>query len=154
MISRFLKGSRSFSPQTDEELLMLVAAQNEAYGEPPPSADAGIRRRALLDAGGIALLARDRASGEAVGGGICDVPFQQTTELATVRVRAPYRRRGIAATVTARLAQTAFAADITTVFLMAAHEAEARIYARVGFSRVGEVLAISLPLEKWSEEGS
>jgi N-acetylglutamate synthase-like GNAT family acetyltransferase len=85
---------------------------------------------------------RDSLTGEAIGGGICTVPFDQTTELAGVGVRLPYRRQGIAAALTARLAQLAWAAGISTVFLMAALEAEARVYARIGFQHMGEVLDI------------
>jgi predicted GNAT family acetyltransferase len=73
------------------------------------------------------------------------VPIDGITELAGVGVRKPFRRRGIAAALTALLAQDALARGVTTVFLMAAHEAEARIYARVGFSPIGEVLHISQP---------
>jgi hypothetical protein len=34
---------------------------------------------------------------------------------------------------------------VDLVFLMAAGEAEARIYARIGFTKIGEVLHISVP---------
>jgi hypothetical protein len=38
----------------------------------------------------------------------------------------------------------AFDAGVTVAFLMAAHEAEKRIYLRAGFSITGEILHISL----------
>jgi predicted GNAT family acetyltransferase len=60
-----------------------------------------------------------------------------------VGVRAVYRRQGIAAAVTALLARTMLDRGVATVFLMAAGEAEGRIYERVGFRRVGEVLHVS-----------
>jgi GNAT superfamily N-acetyltransferase len=133
-------------PQTDADLAAMIAAQNAAYGEATsPTPEAIARRRAFLDAGGSAILARDLHTGDGVGGGICDVPYLHTTELTSVGVIATYRRRGIAAALTARLAQVAFDAGTTTVFLMAAHAAEARIYARVGFIPIGEVLAMTLP---------
>lgn len=127
-------------PMTDAELLALVTVQNEAYGEAAPGIDVVGQQRAFLEAGGMAVLARDSLTGEAVGGGICNVPFDRTTELSSVGVRLSYRRRGIAAAVTARLVQLAWTAGVSTIFLMAAHEAEARIYARIGFQRIGEVL--------------
>lgn len=137
-------GIELLRPTTDAEIIALVTAQNEAYGEAAPNPDVVIKQRAFLQAGGIAVLARDSLTGEAAGGGICNVPFDQTTELSSVGVRAPYRRRGIAAALTAHLVQLAWAAGVTTVFLMAAHEAEARIYARIGFQPIGEVLDIRL----------
>ena len=133
-------------PRTDDEIRDMIRAQNEAYNEAVSEAgDADIsRQRASQAAGGIFLFARDRATGEAAGGGNCSVPSNQTTELGSVGVRSPYRRRGIAAALTAQLVQLAWAAGTSTVFLMAAHEAEARIYARVGFQAIGEVLDIRL----------
>lgn len=135
-------GVELLTPTTDAEILALVTAQNEAYGEGVPGVDVIGPQRAFLQAGGIAVLARDSLTGEAIGGGICTVPSDQTTELSSVGVRMPYRRQGIAAALTAQLVQLAWAAGISMVFLMAAHEAEARIYARVGFQRIGEVLDI------------
>ncbi len=60
-------------------------------------------------------------------------------------MRAPFRRRGIAGALTTRLVQEAFDVGVTLAFLMAAHEAEERIYTRAGFSTTGEILHISLP---------
>jgi GNAT superfamily N-acetyltransferase len=120
----------------------VIAAQNESYGESAPGSDVIRGHRLLLEAGGIAIMARDIATGEAVGGGICNTPIDQATELTSVGIRIPYRRKGIAAALTAKLVQLAWTSGITTVFLMAAHEAEARIYAHVGFRAIGEVLDI------------
>ncbi|MBD2730197.1 hypothetical protein H6G96_28730 [Nostoc sp. FACHB-892] len=47
--------------------------------------------------------------------------------------------------MTTRLVQEAFNKGVTVAFLMAAHEAEERIYKRAGFSTIGEILHISLP---------
>jgi ribosomal protein S18 acetylase RimI-like enzyme len=136
------------APTTDADILGMVAAQNEAYGEGPPTSEVIASLRANLAAGELALLARDVATGLVVGGGVCTIPTAQTTELAGVGVRTPFRRRGIAAALTAQLARDAFAAGLTTVFLMAAGDAEARIYARVGFVTTGVILHISLPQPK------
>ena len=138
-------GIELIAPRSDAELLALLTAQNEAYGEGPPGPAELEDQRASLAAGGLAALARDAATGEPAGGGVCTVPANHTTELAGVGVRETFRRRGIAGALTSRLARDAFAAGVTTVFLMAAHEAEARLYARVGFSQTSEVLHISLP---------
>jgi len=132
-------------PASDGEYVAMVSAQHEAYGDPPPAPTAARDWRDRAAAGEIAMLARDTLSGEPAGGGLCTVPADRTTELAGIGVRGAYRGRGIAAALTARLVQAAFAAGVATVFLMAATEAEARIYTRAGFTTVSEILHISLP---------
>ncbi|MBD3886290.1 GNAT family N-acetyltransferase [Phormidium tenue FACHB-886] len=132
-------------PVSQSDLQATVAVQNEAYGAPPPDAASIAQLQHSLEAGGIAVLARIEATGEPVGAGVCTVPSHQTTEIAGIGVRASFRRRGVAGALTTRLVQEAFAAGISVPFLMAAHEAEKRIYDRAGFSVVGEILHISRP---------
>ncbi|MBD2099969.1 GNAT family N-acetyltransferase [Leptolyngbya sp. FACHB-261] len=132
-------------PVSDADLLATVSVQNEAYGAPPPDSASMARLRNSLEAGGIAVLARIMATGEPVGAGVCTVPSHQTTEIAAIGVRAAFRRRGVAGSLTTRLVQEAFAAGVSLPFLMAAQEAEKRIYARAGFAEVGEILHISRP---------
>ena len=139
-------GIELLRPNSDADFLALISAQNEAYSGDPAVGPAEVEgRKATLAAGGIAVPARDTATGEPAGSGQCDVPAHGVMELTSVGVRPPYRRRGIAGAVTSRLAREGFAAGTTTVFLMAAHEAEERIYARAGFSTIGNILHISLP---------
>ncbi|HKD77009.1 MAG TPA: GNAT family N-acetyltransferase, partial [Ktedonobacterales bacterium] len=137
------EGIELIIPTSDSEIMALLTVQNEAYGDPPPDAASLQRRKAFHAAGGSAILARDKATGEPVGGGISDLPIVGVTELAGVGVRPPFRRRGIATAVTTRLVRDAIAAGISKVFLMAEGDAEARIYRRVGFVDCGEVLGIS-----------
>lgn len=132
-------------PVSDEELLATVAVQNEAYGDPPPGREVIHRLRAAIADGQIVVLARVAASGEPVGAGICSVPDQGTTEIAAIGVRAPFRRRGVASALTARLLREALDAGVELAFLMAEHETETRIYRRVGFTPIGEILHISRP---------
>lgn len=131
-------------PISDAEMLATVAVQNEAYGEAAPSPEDGQRLRDSMAAGSIVILARVAATGEAAGVGICTVSKNQTTEIAGIGVGETFRRRGIAGALTTRLVQEAFDAGVTVAFLMAAHEAEKRIYLRAGFSTTGEILHISL----------
>lgn len=139
-------GIELFTPETDGEILDVSAALSEAYGgDGLPSANAVQSGRRFAAAGGISVSARDMATCLTVGGGVCDVPFQATTELAGIGVRSTFRRRGIAAAMTAWLVERVLAAGTTSIFLMAAGEAEARIYGRVGFAPIGEVLHISRP---------
>lgn len=132
-------------PVSNADLLATISVQNEAYGAPPPDSSAIAQLRNSLEAGGIAVLARMTETGEPVGAGVCSIPSNQTTEIAGIGVRAAFRRRGVAGALTTRLVQEAFAVGISVPFLMAAHEAEKRIYARAGFSVVGEILHISRP---------
>ena len=138
------EGIELVMPDSEEEVLGLVGAQGEAYGGflSGPAEDAARMRRNLA-AGGIAVLARDVETGEPAGGGICSVPEDGITEIASVGVRPAFRRRGIAGAVVARLTGEAFAAGVTLPFLTPESEAEERIYARAGYTRVSEVLHIS-----------
>jgi ribosomal protein S18 acetylase RimI-like enzyme len=132
-------------PVSDADLLATISVQNEAYGAPPPDSSAIADLRSSLKASGIAVLARIMATGEPVGAGVCTVPSNQTTEVAGIGVRSAFRRRGVAGSLTTRLVQEAFAAGVSLPFLMAAQAAEKRIYARAGFSEIGEILHISRP---------
>jgi ribosomal protein S18 acetylase RimI-like enzyme len=131
-------------PRSDEEVLGLVTAQGEAYGGflSGPAEDTARMRRNLA-AGAIALLARDAETGEAAGGGICSAPEDGITEIASVGVRAAFRRRGIAGAMVSRLTREAFEAGVTLPFLTPESDAEERIYARAGYVRVSEILHIS-----------
>jgi len=132
--------------ESDDDIRAAVTAQDEAYGELGSADDARVGRvRESLEAGGLLVLARDGTTGEPAGGGACTPPYDGATELAGVGVRPAFRRRGIAAAVTALLARTMLDRGVATVFLMAAGDGEARIYERVGFARIGEVLHISRP---------
>lgn len=130
---------------TDDELLGVATVQNIAYGEAPPTAHDVARLRTTVEGGGIVGLARDAASGEPVGAGLCSVPIGGVSEIAAIGVVPEYRRRGVAGAFTAWLLREALAAGISDPFLMPAEEAGERIYTRVGFARVSEVLMISRP---------
>ncbi|HEX8230118.1 MAG TPA: GNAT family N-acetyltransferase [Chloroflexia bacterium] len=134
-------------PATDDELLDTLMAQDEAYGDPNPVRDleAATRLRASLADGMIVVLARVASTREPAGGGVCTVPKGGVTEIAGIGVREKFRRRGIAGALTSRLLAEAFNAGITLAFLMAAGEGEARIYARAGFTMIGDILHISRP---------
>ena len=132
-------------PDSEAEMLATVTVQNEVYGDDPPSPEDAKRLQNNIAAGGIAVLARVVATGEPVGAGVFSVPGNQTTEIAGIGVKCSFRRRGIAAALTTRLVREAFDAGMSLAFLMAAHEAERRIYTRAGFSTISEILHISLP---------
>jgi len=64
-------------------------------------------------------------------------PVERLAEVLGVATLPSTRRRGLAAALTARLAQHALDAGVRTVLLSAQSEAVAKVYARVGFRRVG-----------------
>jgi predicted GNAT family acetyltransferase len=147
-LEQFLRvplGIELIVPVSDADMLATVTVQNEVYGDSTPSSEDVKRLQTSIAAGGIAVLARVAATGEPVGAGVCSVPANQTTEIAGIGVRVPFRRRGVAGALTTRLVREAFDAGVTMAFLMAAHEEEGRIYTRAGFSTIGEILHISLP---------
>jgi ribosomal protein S18 acetylase RimI-like enzyme len=136
-------------PATDEELLDTLTAQDEAFGNANPvhNPEVATRLRSDMADGLIVVLGRVASSREPVAGGVCTVPKDGVTEIAGVGVRERFRRRGIAAALTSRLLKEAFNAGATLPFLMAAHEAEERIYARAGFVTIRDILHIPRSLK-------
>jgi len=129
----------------DEELRGVATVQWEAYEETGPLPDrvvAGLRQ--TLAADGAIVLARDAATHEPAGGGLCTGPHDGATELTSVGVREPFRRRGIAEAMTRSLARRMEAQGCDCIFLMADSERVAEIYARAGFETISEVLHISV----------
>jgi ribosomal protein S18 acetylase RimI-like enzyme len=133
------------APRTREDVEGLLSVLAEAYGDPPPSTSAVERRRDALAAGAIAVMAQDTVTGAVVGGGSCSQVIDGMSEVAGIGVAPEYRRQGIAQALAERLAAQAIERGATTPFLMAAHQAEARIYRRAGFSAVGDILHLSQP---------
>jgi ribosomal protein S18 acetylase RimI-like enzyme len=103
------------------------------------------RLRASIRSGGVAVLAVDLKSGRAAGAGTFSPPIDGVTELTGVAVAPAFRRRGIAAALTDALATEAAAAGVSTIFLIPANDDVERIYARIGFRTVSEILHISVP---------
>jgi len=136
-------GIELVGPQTDGELLDLRTVEHQAYGDPEPPHRGDVEGVAAnLRAGGMAVLARVMETREPVGAGEYTPPLQGFSELTSVAVLAPFRRRGIAAAMTAWLLRTAVEAGVVVPFLMA-EEAEERIYRRAGFRTTARVLHIS-----------
>lgn len=128
---------------TDSQLRQVAEAQGDAYGQTEITDHDIDRLRNTLDGGGLVALAVDRSSGYGVGGGLCGRPHDGISELAAIGVRTDYRRRGIGAALTGLLTKACPTVGITTPFLMPAGEAQERIYRRVGYRPVTEMLHIS-----------
>jgi GNAT superfamily N-acetyltransferase len=135
-------------PETDADLLAMAVVQGAAYEDPTvPGPEVVARRRAALADGALALVARRTADEAIIGAGSCAPIRDGLTEVAALAVAAPHRRRGIGSGLTARLAALALAHGADVPWLMAEGAPEERLYARLGFRTVGEVLLISLPAE-------
>jgi predicted N-acetyltransferase YhbS len=137
------EGIELITPESDEEVLGMLSAQHEAFGEPAPSAEHLAATRAKAADGQIRLLARDTASGEAVGGGVAVAVRDGISEVAGIAVRPKYERRGIGGALTLRLTRAAHAAGASLVFLTPGGDAQERVYARVGYRRTDSVLCLS-----------
>jgi N-acetylglutamate synthase-like GNAT family acetyltransferase len=139
-------------PSTDAEHLGVATAQAEAFGEEPPTEAEIARSRQRIADGGIAVYARDAATGEPAGGGGCTPLRDGLSEVAGVAVREAYRKRGLGGAITLMLTRAAYEAGAETVFLTPAGDPQERIYARVGYRRIDSVLFMHY--EQAKQEGA
>jgi ribosomal protein S18 acetylase RimI-like enzyme len=131
--------------RSDDELLATATVQAAAFDEPAPCAEAISSLCQTLEVGGIVVLARELATGEPAGGGLCLAPVDGVAEVAGIGVAERFRRRGIAAALTARLAAEAFAAGVTTAFLTPGDDGAGRAYARAGLAATTRMLHLMHP---------
>jgi GNAT superfamily N-acetyltransferase len=132
-------GIELVDPTTDDELLGLLSAQHEAFGEPPPSEEHLARARSRDD---IRLFART-LDGEPVGGGVAVAVKDGISEVAGIAVRPKFEGRGTGGAITLHLTQAAHQAGAGLVFLTPAGDAQERVYARVGYRRTDSVLFLT-----------
>lgn len=99
-----------------------------------------IQRGRMLAGLTVAAIARVSGSIAAVG---WHQPLDGVSEIVGVSTLPAFRRRGLGAAVTASLVADAIERGVGTVFLSADGDDVARIYARVGFARVGTAGAAS-----------
>ncbi|MEU0530045.1 GNAT family N-acetyltransferase [Amycolatopsis tolypomycina] len=136
-------GIRLRTPESDDDLRRMRAAQNTAFGEPAEIGDAEVEQlKAGLDAGVRHLLAE--AGGVVVGGGLALEIVDGTTEIAGIAVLEEYRGRGIAAALTARLTRELHEAGAHTAFLTPGDLGIGNVYARVGYRPAGECVHLSM----------
>ncbi|MEU6013209.1 GNAT family N-acetyltransferase [Streptomyces sp. NPDC047515] len=130
-------------PVTDAEFDAAALVQHHGYGgtgEPEGGEAAWLREAA--GGGGVAALAT--VDGVPAGAGGCSVPVDGLSELTGLAVAAAFRRRGIGAALCAHLTATAFERGCRVVWLEPGDADVERIYAGIGYRRVGEKLNISL----------
>jgi GNAT superfamily N-acetyltransferase len=124
---------------TLDEVDAMLRVQAEAFGDEHRP----LERRPLWLGHFIAVLAR--VDGEPAGGGMCLARLLGTTELVGIAVAEPFRRRGIAAAVTADLAARAFADGARRAILTPGGDDAGRVYARAGFRPVDQMLHLRRP---------
>ncbi|WP_169460861.1 GNAT family N-acetyltransferase [Ktedonobacter racemifer] len=94
-----------------------------------------------------------RLHGQPVGAGMFTEIYEGLTEHVGITTLEPFRRRGIAAALTAYMTLRAFQQGATLVFLIAANARAGRVYERVGFrphaTRV--VYEVSAPISSEEE---
>ncbi|WP_433269810.1 GNAT family N-acetyltransferase [Actinosynnema sp. CS-041913] len=128
---------------SDDELVAVSEVQNTAFGVGSLTREAAIeRQRALLDHGGLLLLAS--VDGEPVGGGVSTGPQGGWSQVAGIAVVPGFRNRGIASAVCGALTARVFAAGHRP-FLETEPDGKAgRLYGPIGYRTIGESAAISL----------
>jgi predicted GNAT family acetyltransferase len=104
---------------------------------PTPEAEAIAYRQSLITS--RAFLAR--LDGRPAGAGMFMSPLDGLTELVGITTLEEFRRRGIAAALTACAVETAFRQGVNAAFLSAADERAGRVYERVGFRPFATMLA-------------
>jgi GNAT superfamily N-acetyltransferase len=114
----------------DVRSLLEVAA--DAFGSDWPS-DAQVEAY-----GGRGVLAR--AQDEPAGAAFFSSVAEGVSELGGIGVRERFRRRGIAAALTAAAAGAAFAAGAQLCFLTPGDDGAERVYERAGFARAGTTM--------------
>jgi ribosomal protein S18 acetylase RimI-like enzyme len=123
-IARVLAGS--------PDVRALMEVQSAAFGEGPPS-DAAVQSYR-----GRGLLAR--AEGVPAGAASRSAIAEGVSEIGGVGVLERFRRRGIAAALTAATAAEAFAEGAEVCFLTPGDDGAERVYARAGFARAGTTM--------------
>lgn len=136
-------GIRLRAPESDEDFRRMRAAQNTAFGEPGEIGDDEVEKlKSGAETGVRHLLAED--GGVVIGGGLALEIVDGTTEIAGIAVLEPYRGRGIAAALTARLTRDAHRSGAHTAFLTPGDLGIGNVYASVGYQPAGECVHLSL----------
>ncbi|MFJ3277346.1 GNAT family N-acetyltransferase [Streptomyces halstedii] len=130
-------------PVTDAEFTAAAAVQHTGFGGEGDPEDGEIAwLRAATNGGGVSALAV--LDGQSAGTGCCSPPADGISELTGLAVAAPFRRRGVGAALAAWLTSSAFERGCHTVWLEPGDPDVERLYAGLGYRRVGEKIGISL----------
>jgi ribosomal protein S18 acetylase RimI-like enzyme len=132
----------------DEELARIGAIPMVAFSNPgtaigpqgleslPARSDEQVDADRERRRSGRTVVAAAFVDGQPVASGV-HVPVGDVTEVAGIGTLPAFRRRGLGAAVTACLVTDARERGIETIFLSAGDETIARVYASLGFERIG-----------------
>ena len=131
-------------PDAAEPLVRaLLAAQKTAFEDPHGVGEADVTKLRAWAA--EAPVFAGLIDGEVVGAGLASKIARGVAEVAGVATLPAFRRRGIAAAITAAAAAAAFEAGAELAWLTAADEDAARLYGRAGFALTGTMWAYDAP---------
>lgn len=122
-------------PIRREETRAIGRVLFAAFGMPPEEADSEPDMAAAQMERGASVYAAF-VDGSLVAGG-SHAPRGKTTEVAGIGTLEAFRRRGLAGALTSALVMDAFDRGCECVFLSAADDTVQRVYARLGFARIG-----------------
>ncbi|WP_326652038.1 MULTISPECIES: GNAT family N-acetyltransferase [unclassified Streptomyces] len=132
-------------PSDEAGYTAAAGVQHLAYGETGGPTEGEIAwLRGAAEGGGVAGLATDDKDGTPVATGGCSVPVDGLSELCGLAVASSHRRRGIGAALSAYLTATAFDRGCSVVWLEPGDADIERIYAGIGYRRVGNKTDMSL----------
>lgn len=119
----------------------FIMVQRHSFGseEPPPVTETDVAEFLGTLATSPSFLAR--IDGQAAGVGSLTTPIDGLTEIVGVGTHPAFRRRGIAAAITAAALGSAFAQGVEIACLSAADVNAGRVYERVGFRPLATMLA-------------
>jgi ribosomal protein S18 acetylase RimI-like enzyme len=125
------------APVEDGDFAAVDATLSEGFDGTYASSPEGVARlRRSVAAGGAVRFIR-AVDGTCAGAACCSGPAAGTAELWGIATRRAYRRCGIAATLTAAVAEAMFETGPESVWLEAAGDGSRRVYERVGFAAGG-----------------
>ncbi|WP_406303400.1 GNAT family N-acetyltransferase [Streptomyces sp. NBC_00879] len=138
-------GTAISEPRDPAGFRAAAAVQHLAYGETGEPTEGEIAwLRGAHEGGGVAALVTDEADGTTVAAGGCSIPVDGMSELCGLAVAASHRRRGIGAALSAYLTATAFDRGCKVVWLEPGDADVERIYAGIGYRRVGDKTDMAL----------
>ena len=112
----------------------LLAAQHEAFGDPPPTDE----RIATWNEHGVAAI----VDGRVVGGASFSAPMGGMTEVGGIAVLEAFRRQGIAGALTAEVTRRGLNAGAELVLLSPGDDGAERVYERAGFVTASRMIFV------------
>jgi ribosomal protein S18 acetylase RimI-like enzyme len=131
-----------------EDLREGWIANARGFGEEPDSSDREIERFRRSLTSGRAVTAR--MNGEPAAAGMFTDIRKNATELVGISTLPEFRRQGIAGSLTAKLARTAFENGADLFFLTTESPDAVRIYERIGFRVEGWLIEMSDNQAEWT----